>query len=63
MLAILFATRIINGKSTFEDVPAKLKAQVAEILLDSGLPELVPAEFGGAIEPESDAKSEPEVVQ
>lgn len=47
MLAILFASRIINGKSTFAEVPAKLKKQVAENLLDGGLPELVPSEFGG----------------
>lgn len=33
----------------FADVPAKLKTQVADILLNEcGLPELVPAEFGGA---------------
>ena len=31
-------------------VPKALKAKVAEILLDSGLPELVPAEFGGTME-------------
>lgn len=49
MLAMLFATRIINGKSTFADVPAKLKAKVAEVLIDSGLPELVPVEFGGTM--------------
>lgn len=47
MLAILFASRIINGQSTFAEVPAKLKQQVAENLIDGGLPELVPAEFGG----------------
>ena len=50
MLAILFASRIINGKSTFADVPAKLKKQVAENLIDGGMPELVPAEFGGTAE-------------
>ena len=49
MLAILFASRIINGKSTFADVPAKLRKQVAENLLDGGLPELVPVEFGGTM--------------
>ena len=47
MMAMLFAQRIILGKITFEEVPAKLKAQVAEILIDSGLPNLVPAEYGG----------------
>ncbi len=49
-MAILFARRIINGKSTFADIPAKLKKQVAKALLDSELPELVPAEFGGTAE-------------
>ena len=49
-MAILFAHRIINGKSTFADVPAKLKKQVAKALLDSGMPELVSTEFGGAAE-------------
>lgn len=52
MLAILFASRIINGKSTFADVPAKLQKQVAEILLDGGMPELVPVEFGGTLDAE-----------
>lgn len=58
MLALLFATRIINGKSTFEEVPAKLKEKVAEILIDSGLPELVPPEFAGATEPEAEPETE-----
>lgn len=49
MLAILFASRIINGKNTFADVPAKLKAKVAEVLIEGGLPELVPVEFGGTM--------------
>lgn len=49
MLAILFASRIINDKSTFSDVPAKPKAQVAENLIDGGLPKLVPVEFGGTM--------------
>lgn len=52
MLAILFASRIINGKNTFADVPAKLKEQVAENLIDGGLPELVPVEFGGTMQTE-----------
>ena len=52
MLAILFASRIINGKSTFADVPAKLQKQVAENLLDGGMPELVPVEFGGTLDAE-----------
>ena len=51
MMAMLFAQRVILGKTEFAAVPAKLKAQVAEILIDEcGLPELVPAEFGGTAE-------------
>lgn len=48
MMAMLFAQRAILGKCEFEQVPKKLKKQVAEILIDEcGMPELVPAEFGG----------------
>ena len=48
MMAMLFAQRVILGKTEFAAVPAKLKTQVAAILIDEcGLPELVPAEFGG----------------
>ena len=51
MMAMLFAQRVILGKTHFADVPAKLKAAVAEILVEEcGLPELVPAEFGGTAE-------------
>lgn len=52
MMAMFFATRVILGKTSFEDVPAKLKAGVAEQLLDAGLTELVPAEFGGTADVE-----------
>lgn len=48
MMAMLFASRIILGKITFEQVPPKLKKQVAEVLIeDCGMPELVPGEYGG----------------
>lgn len=48
MMAMLFAQRVILGKTEFNAVPAKLKAQVAAILIEEcGLPELVPADFGG----------------
>ena len=48
MMAMLFAQRVILGKTEFEQVPNKLKAQVATILIDEcGLPELVPVEYGG----------------
>ena len=41
VMAMLYAQAIINGKKTFADVPRLLKQQVKEILIDSGLPELV----------------------
>lgn len=48
MMAMLFAQRVILGKTEFDDVPAKLKQAVAEILIEEcGLEELVPAEYGG----------------
>lgn len=48
MMAMLFAQRVILGKCEFEDVPQKLKVQVADILINEcGLPELVPPEYGG----------------
>lgn len=51
MMAMLFAVRVVEERTTFAKVPAKLKAQVAEIIInDFGLPELVPAEFGGTAE-------------
>ena len=40
-----FAQRVILGKTKFDEVPKALKAKVAEILLDSGLPELVPVSY------------------
>ena len=50
MMAMFFAQRVILGKTTFQEVPKTLKQGVAEILLDSGLPELVPVEYGGTAE-------------
>lgn len=47
MMAMFFAQRVILGKTEFDAVPKALKKQVAEILIDSGLSELVPSEFGG----------------
>ena len=48
MMAMLFAQRVILGKTEFEQVPNKLKPQVADILINEcGLPELVPVEYGG----------------
>lgn len=55
MMAMLFAQRVILEKCTFEQVPNKLKKQVAEILVDEcGMPELVPAEFGGTADVEAE---------
>jgi len=49
MMAMLFACRVVDGRTeSFDLVPAKLKAQVAEIIInDFNLPELVPVEYGG----------------
>lgn len=40
MMAMFFAQRVILGKTRYAEVPEKLKAQVKEILIESGLPEL-----------------------
>ncbi len=59
MMAMLYACKIVNEEINnktkqpweFNDVPAKLKAQTAEVLInDFGMPELVPVEFGGTAE-------------
>lgn len=34
MMAMLFAQRVIQGKTRFEDVPAKLKSQTAQLLAE-----------------------------
>lgn len=41
MMAMLWAQQIMLGKKTYADVPRLLKAQVKEILIDSGCEELV----------------------
>lgn len=41
MMAMLWAQQIMLGKKTFEQVPAKLKEQVKEILIDSGCEDLI----------------------
>ena len=50
MMAMFFAQRVILGKTEFDAVPKALKKGVAEVLIDSGLPELVPTEYGGTAE-------------
>lgn len=41
MMAMLWAQQIILGKKTFAQVPRLLKEQVREILIDSGVEELI----------------------
>ena len=51
MMAMLFAVRIVEERTKFDQVPRLLKQDVADILVnDFGMPELVPAEFGGNAE-------------
>lgn len=40
VLAMLFASRVITGRTKFSEVPAKLKDKVRQILIDEGLEEL-----------------------
>ena len=48
MMAMLFAVRIVEERTKFDQVPRLLKQDVADILVnDFGMPELVPSEFGG----------------
>ena len=55
MMAMLFACRVVEGRTEFERVPAKLKAQVAEIIInDFALPEIIPTEFGGTLTPDAE---------
>lgn len=44
MMAMLFAQKIILGKLTFNDVPAKLKEAVKEVLIECGCEELITEE-------------------
>ena len=41
MMAMLWAQQIMLGKKTYAQVPRLLKEQVKEILIDSGMAELV----------------------
>lgn len=45
MMAMFFAQRVILGKTTFDEVPAALKTGVAEVLIESGLADMVPEEY------------------
>ena len=44
MMAMLWAQQIMLGKKTFAQVPKLLKEKVKEILIDSGMEELVTEE-------------------
>jgi len=41
MMAMLFAQKIILSKLTFSDVPAKLKEQVKEVLIECGCESMI----------------------
>ena len=41
MMAMLWAQQIMLGKKTFKDVPRLLKEQVKQILIDSGMEDLI----------------------
>jgi hypothetical protein len=38
-MAVIYATLIVKGKKTFDQVPERLQAQVREILVDLEVPE------------------------
>lgn len=40
VLAMLFASRVITGRTKFKEVPTKLQPKVRQILVDEGLEEL-----------------------
>lgn len=39
-MAVVYATLIVKGKKTIEDVPVTVKDQVKQVLIDMDLPEL-----------------------
>lgn len=49
MLKVLFASKVLMGQLTFDQVPRLLKAGVAQEIIDAGMPELVPEEYGGTL--------------
>lgn len=56
MLVALFAQRVILGRSNFtaekgtqEYIPPSLREAVAQEVIDAGLPELAPVEYGGTL--------------
>ena len=54
MMAMLFACRVVEDRTPFEKVPAKLEQKVADIIInDFALPEIVPVEYGGTLSSEA----------
>ena len=50
MMAMLFACRVVEERTSFEKVPRLLKQQVADIIVnDFGMPEIIPVEYGGTL--------------
>ena len=41
MIAKLWTKKIIAGEKTFAEVPARLKSQVKELLIEAGRPDLI----------------------
>lgn len=39
-MAVVYATLIIKGKKTIDDVPERIREQVKQVLIDLDLPEL-----------------------
>ncbi|WP_330605003.1 CD1375 family protein [Mediterraneibacter hominis] len=39
-MAVIYATLIVKGKKTIDQVPEKIKAQVKQVLIDLEVPEL-----------------------
>ena len=39
-MAVVYATLIIKGRKTINDVPVKIREQVKQVLIDLDLPEL-----------------------
>jgi len=55
MLKVLFASKVLMGQMEFDEVPRLLKKGVAQEIIDAGMPELVPAEYGGTREESAEA--------
>ena len=50
MMAMLFACRVVEERTSFDKVPRLVKQQVADIIVnDFGMPEIIPVEYGGTL--------------